>query len=247
MPATRVSSTPTSRTSTRDDVAVVGAGMAAATEWRNALAAGAGSPPCGGGSPLRRPLNVPRPLLLTPRARRASTRRRGARVALRSCALLAPSYPPGREWDEPLEHGAARPLSRRDRGERRGADHLRHRLPARLRARAAARAARRRPRARDPRATGSCSRPTAPCRRSPTTTHARARRRRRRSGRTRQPTRWSGAKYAAHGFLRRVKAMSYTLRGRLESRLLAALAPLAVAVRPRARRCTAGGRSSSRR
>ena len=38
-----------------------------------------------------------------------------------------------------------------------------------------------------------------------------------------------GAKYAAHGFLRRVQGMSYTLRGRIDSRLLAALGPAVAA------------------
>ena len=41
-------------------VAVVGAGMAAATEWRNALAAGAEVVSIRRREPLRRPLNVPR-------------------------------------------------------------------------------------------------------------------------------------------------------------------------------------------
>ena len=42
-------------------VAVVGAGMAAATEWLNALAAGAEVVSIRRREPLRRPLNVPRP------------------------------------------------------------------------------------------------------------------------------------------------------------------------------------------
>ena len=64
-------------------VAVVGAGMAAATEWLNALAAGARVTSVRRREPVRRPLNVPRPLFsrrglaafhaLAPgRARRAS-------------------------------------------------------------------------------------------------------------------------------------------------------------------------------
>src|SRR5690242_6663344 len=44
-----------------DDVVVVGAGMAAATEWLNALAAGARVTSVRRREPLRRPLNVPRP------------------------------------------------------------------------------------------------------------------------------------------------------------------------------------------
>ena len=42
-------------------VAIVGAGMAAATEWLNALAAGAEVVSIRRREPLRRPLNVPRP------------------------------------------------------------------------------------------------------------------------------------------------------------------------------------------
>ncbi len=90
-----------------DDVVVVGAGMAAATEWRNALAAGARVTSIRRREPLRRPLNVPRPLFsrrglatfhaTDPVARAASLER-----------LLAPSYPSGREWDEPLERAGSR-------------------------------------------------------------------------------------------------------------------------------------------
>jgi hypothetical protein len=82
-------------------VAVVGAGMAAATEWLNALEAGAEVVSIRRREPLRRPLNVPRPLFTRrglapfhalPRERRAARLRE----------LLVPSYPAGREWDEPL-------------------------------------------------------------------------------------------------------------------------------------------------
>ena len=45
-----------------EHVAVVGAGMAAATEWLNALAAGSQVVSVRRREPLRRPLNVPRPL-----------------------------------------------------------------------------------------------------------------------------------------------------------------------------------------
>jgi hypothetical protein len=79
-------------------VAVVGAGMAAATEWRNALAAGAEVISVRRRPPLRRPLNLPRHLFtkrglaeyhrLDPRSRMSFLRE-----------LSAPSYPPGREWD----------------------------------------------------------------------------------------------------------------------------------------------------
>ena len=86
-------------------VAVVGAGMAAATEWRNALAAGAEVVSVRRREPERRPLNVPRtlfskrglaPFHAAPRAERARLLR----------AFSAPSYPPGREWDEPIERAA---------------------------------------------------------------------------------------------------------------------------------------------
>jgi hypothetical protein len=79
-------------------VAVIGAGMAAATEWRNALAAGSEVVSIRRREPLRRPLNVPRAYFsrrglesfhrLPPRARVELLRDLGR-----------PSYPPGREWD----------------------------------------------------------------------------------------------------------------------------------------------------
>ena len=83
-------------------VAVVGAGMAAATEWLNALQAGAEVVSVRRREPARRPLNVPRPLFTkrglasfhaTPAPQRAQLLR----------VLGEPSYPPGRGWDEPLE------------------------------------------------------------------------------------------------------------------------------------------------
>jgi hypothetical protein len=84
-------------------VAVVGAGMAAAHEWLNALAAGSEVVSIRRREPVRRPLNVPRPLFskrgLAPF--HASTREQRA-ATLR--ALTQPSYPPGDAWDEPLRH-----------------------------------------------------------------------------------------------------------------------------------------------
>jgi hypothetical protein len=87
-------------------VTVVGAGMAAATEWLNALAAGAEVVSVRRREPVRRPLTVPRPLLskrglagfhaLSPERRAAVLRE-----------LSAPSYPPGPEWDEPLARAEA--------------------------------------------------------------------------------------------------------------------------------------------
>ena len=83
-------------------LAVVGAGMAAATEWLNALAAGADVVSVRRREPARRPLNVPRPLFT----------KRGlagfhATAAPERAELLRrfsePSYPPGRAWDAPVE------------------------------------------------------------------------------------------------------------------------------------------------
>jgi cation diffusion facilitator CzcD-associated flavoprotein CzcO len=86
-------------------VAVVGAGMAAATEWLNALAAGAEVVSIRRREPARRPLNVARPLFTkrglagfhaTGRAQRVELLRR----------FGEPSYPAGRAWDRPLERAA---------------------------------------------------------------------------------------------------------------------------------------------
>ncbi len=85
-----------------DRVVVVGAGMAAATEWLNALAAGSSVVSLRRREPERRPLNVPRDLF-TRRglARFHATSPRDRAALLRG--WLTPSYPPGREWDEPIE------------------------------------------------------------------------------------------------------------------------------------------------
>lgn len=83
-------------------VAVVGAGMAAATEWLNALAAGSEVVSVRRREPARRPLNVPRPLFTKAGLSKfqASARRDRALLLAR---LGEPSYPPGRAWDEPIE------------------------------------------------------------------------------------------------------------------------------------------------
>ena len=90
-------------------VAVVGAGMAAATEWLNALAAGSKVVSVRRRAPERRPLNLPRWLFT--RRGLAGFHRTGPeeRVGLLR-RWSAPSYPPGRWWDEPLAHagGAGR-------------------------------------------------------------------------------------------------------------------------------------------
>jgi cation diffusion facilitator CzcD-associated flavoprotein CzcO len=82
-------------------VAVIGAGMAAATEWLNALAAGAEVVSVRRREPIRRPLNVPRKYFSKRGLQsfhRLSPRSRAALLD----DLNQPSYPPGREWDAPL-------------------------------------------------------------------------------------------------------------------------------------------------
>jgi cation diffusion facilitator CzcD-associated flavoprotein CzcO len=86
-------------------VTVVGAGLAAATEWRNALEAGAEVVSVRRREPLRRALNVPREYYS--RRGLVEFHRLGAdERAARLRALLAPSYPPGAAWDEPLARAA---------------------------------------------------------------------------------------------------------------------------------------------
>jgi cation diffusion facilitator CzcD-associated flavoprotein CzcO len=85
-------------------VTVVGAGMAAATEWLNALEAGAEVVSVRRREPIRRPLNVPREYLS--RRGLASFHRLGTHErAARLRTLLAPSYPSG--LDAPLATAAA--------------------------------------------------------------------------------------------------------------------------------------------
>ena len=87
-------------------VTVVGAGMAAATEWLNALAAGSEVVSVRRREPIRRPLNVPREYLSRrglAAFHRLSVRERAARLD----TLLAPSYPPGDQFDAPLAQAAA--------------------------------------------------------------------------------------------------------------------------------------------
>jgi cation diffusion facilitator CzcD-associated flavoprotein CzcO len=83
-------------------VAVVGAGMAAATEWINALDQGAEVVSVRRREPARRPLNVERPLF----SKRGLARYHAAPADERAVLLRAfsePSFPPGRQWDEPLD------------------------------------------------------------------------------------------------------------------------------------------------
>ena len=90
-----------------DRVEVVGAGMAAATEWLNALAAGSAVVSVRRREPQRRPLNLPRELFT--RRGLAAFQRTGAEERAELLrGWSAPSYPPGRDWDEPLERAARR-------------------------------------------------------------------------------------------------------------------------------------------
>src|SRR4051794_33955825 len=83
-------------------VTVVGAGLAAATEWLNALAAGAEVVSVRRREPVRRPLNVPRHYFS--RRGLAGFHRLPPRERVeRLRTLTAPSYPAGDHWDEPLE------------------------------------------------------------------------------------------------------------------------------------------------
>jgi cation diffusion facilitator CzcD-associated flavoprotein CzcO len=86
-------------------VTVVGAGLAAATEWLNALAAGAEVVSVRRHDPVRRPLSVPREYF-TRRGLTAYHRLRAHERIGRLRALAAPSYPAGRAWDEPLERAS---------------------------------------------------------------------------------------------------------------------------------------------
>ena len=83
-------------------VAIVGAGMAAATEWLNALDAGAEVISIRRREPLRRPLNVPRPYF-SKRGLASYHALSDERRAAKLRELSAPSYPPGQAWDKPLE------------------------------------------------------------------------------------------------------------------------------------------------
>lgn len=86
-------------------VTVVGAGLAAATEWLNALAAGAEVVSVRRREPARRPLNVPRHYFSRrglAEYHRLATRERVERLR----SLTAPSYPAGSRWDEPLQRAS---------------------------------------------------------------------------------------------------------------------------------------------
>ena len=85
-----------------ETVTVVGAGLAAATEWLNALAAGAEVVSVRRREPVRMPLNVPREYF-SRRGLSAFQRLPRRERIERLRTLSAPSYPAGERWDEPLE------------------------------------------------------------------------------------------------------------------------------------------------
>jgi cation diffusion facilitator CzcD-associated flavoprotein CzcO len=87
-------------------VAIVGAGMAAATEWLNAIAAGSEVVSVRRRPPLRRPLSAPRPLFSKRGLSAFHDSPADERAALLR-DLSMPSYPAGREWDTPLEAATA--------------------------------------------------------------------------------------------------------------------------------------------
>ena len=198
--------------------------------------------------PVRRPLNVPRAAASRAAGSTASTgrRRRARRPSCARCSRRRTR--PGARWDEPLAR--ARRGRFRVEPQLNGAEQVICATGFRrgFAARPAARAARRRARARDATSAGSCSTPDCDGARP----HGRARGRSplagvRRSGRFPAADTLVGAKYAARGVPPEGAGMSYTLRGRIESRLAPRSLPLLAALRARGRARSAGGRSSSPR
>jgi hypothetical protein len=88
-----------------ETVEIVGAGMAAATEWLNALEAGARVVSVRRREPERRPLNLPR-WLFTRRGLAGFHRTASAERVQLLRRWSTPSYPPGHWWDEPVERAA---------------------------------------------------------------------------------------------------------------------------------------------
>ena len=211
----------------------------------------------------------PPPRAAAPAAQRAAAATSRSEVSRRSIALndndratklrelASPSYPPGPDWDEPLDQRAPeRRLTVLDVA--RGGSDVARRLQVicatgfrkGCRARSAAFGPGRCARARDPRAAGSCSTPTRPFPRSPTT-----------RARSRSPASPPvGVPRSRHDRGREVRRprlppprMSYTLRGRIESRARRDAAGAAARARPaplvgdRARRADARDRSRARR
>jgi cation diffusion facilitator CzcD-associated flavoprotein CzcO len=89
-----------------ESVEVVGAGMAAATEWLNALAGGASVVSVRRREPVRRPLNLDRQYFSRRGLARYHATDPDERIALLR-HFATPSYPPGREWDKPIERAVA--------------------------------------------------------------------------------------------------------------------------------------------
>jgi hypothetical protein len=87
-------------------VTVVGAGLAAATEWLNALEAGSEVVSVRRREPVRRALNVPREYF-SRRGLAGFQRLRPLERIAYLRALLVPSYPRGRRFDEPLARATA--------------------------------------------------------------------------------------------------------------------------------------------
>jgi hypothetical protein len=87
-------------------VAIVGAGMAAAAEWQNALAAGSEVVSIRRREPLRRPLNVPRPFF-SRRGLAAFHRAPPEQRAATLRELSAPSFPPDARGDAVIAAAAA--------------------------------------------------------------------------------------------------------------------------------------------
>lgn len=83
-------------------VAIIGAGMGAATEWLNALAAGSEVVSIRRREPLRRPLNLPREYF-SKRGLEGFHRLAAPQRAVALHELSTPSYPPGADWDEPID------------------------------------------------------------------------------------------------------------------------------------------------
>jgi len=81
--------------------------MAAATEWLNALDAGSTVVSVRRREPVRRPLNVPRPYFSRRGLAPFHATSAEQRIEVLQ-TLSAPSYPPGREWDEPLAEASRR-------------------------------------------------------------------------------------------------------------------------------------------
>jgi len=86
-------------------VAVVGAGMAAAMEWLNALDAGASVVSVRRREPARRALSVPRSMFSRRGLAGYHTTAAADRVRLLE-RLAEPSYPRGAQWDAPLDAAA---------------------------------------------------------------------------------------------------------------------------------------------